>query len=107
MAIPHAKSGEVIDVRPLRAALATSRTTTLVKTKTLEIVRIVVPEGKEIASHDVKGEITLQCLEGRAGIVVDDMTRILEAGQLMFLAGHEHHAVRGIESSSLLLTILL
>ena len=32
MAIPHAKSGEVIDVRPLGSALAQARTTTLVKT---------------------------------------------------------------------------
>ena len=35
VAVPHAKSGEVIDIRPLGSALAQARTTTLVKTKTL------------------------------------------------------------------------
>ena len=46
MAIPHAKSGEVIDIRPLGSALAQARTTTLVKTKALEIIHLVIPSGK-------------------------------------------------------------
>ncbi len=62
MAIPHAQSGDVVDVRPLGPALATARTTTLVKSKTLEILRLVVPAGKEIPTHEVSGEVVLQCL---------------------------------------------
>jgi hypothetical protein len=89
MAIPHAQSGEVVDVHPLGPALATARTTTLVKSKTLEILRLVVPAGKEIPSHQVAGEVTLLCLEGTVGIPVDGDTRVLEAGQLLYLAGHE------------------
>src|SRR5512144_22045 len=46
MAIPHAKPGEVIDVRPLGSALAQAKTTTLVKTPTLEVIRLIIPEGK-------------------------------------------------------------
>jgi hypothetical protein len=54
------QSGDVVDVRPLGPSLAT----TLVKSKTLEILRLVVPAGKEIPCHDVPGEIVVQCLEG-------------------------------------------
>ena len=48
MAIPHAKSGEVIEIGPLGPALAQTKTTTLMKTKTLEIIRLVIPSGKDI-----------------------------------------------------------
>lgn len=107
MAIPHAHSGEVVDVRPLGPALATARTITLVKSKTLEVLRLVVPAGKEIPSHEVPGEVTLVCLEGVVGIPVGSDTRVLEAGQMIYLAGHELHAVRGIQDASVLVTILL
>lgn len=107
MAIPHAQSGEVVDVRPLGPALAAARTTTLVKSKALEVIRLVVPAGKEILSHEVPGEVTLLCLEGVVGIPVGSATRVLEAGQFLYLAGHESHAVRGIQDASILVTILL
>src|SRR5690606_25983286 len=107
MAIPHAQSGEVIDVRPLGPSLATARTTTLVKSATLEVLRLVVTAGKEIPVHEVAGEVLLQCLEGMVGIQVGGDTQVLEAGQLLYLAGHEPHAVRGIQDASLLVTILL
>ena len=39
MALLHAQPGEVVDVRPLREALATTQTKTLVKTDSLEMWR--------------------------------------------------------------------
>ena len=45
MAIPHAQPGEVIDVRPLGPALAGAMTTALVKTESLEVIRLVIPRG--------------------------------------------------------------
>ena len=107
MAIPHAKSGEVIDIRPLGSALAHARTTTLAKTKTLEIIRLVIPSGKEIPGHQAHGEITVQCLEGRVALIVSSGTQELRAGQLLYLSGEESHSLRGIEDASLLLTIVL
>jgi quercetin dioxygenase-like cupin family protein len=107
MAIPHAKSGEVIDIRPLGAALAQARTTTLVKTKTLEIIRLVIPSGKDIPGHHAHGEITVQCLEGRVAFTVGDIRRDLEAGHLLYLSSEQSHSLRGIEDASVLLTILL
>jgi quercetin dioxygenase-like cupin family protein len=107
MAIPHARAGEVIDIRPLGPALSQARTTTLVKTNVLEVLRLVVKAGSEIPPHKVNGEITVQCLEGSVGFLIDGGTRVLEAGQMMFLTGGEMHAVRGIQDASVLVTILL
>lgn len=107
MAIPHAKSGEVIEVRPLGPALATTPTTTLVVTPTLEVIRLVLREGQELCrQHAVPGEVLLQCLEGRLSVEVDGAPRTLEAGQLLYLAGGTSHAIHGVGAASALLTIL-
>jgi quercetin dioxygenase-like cupin family protein len=107
MAIPHAKSGEVIDIRPLGSALAQARTTTLVKTKTLEVIRLVIPSGKDIPVHQAHGEITVQCLEGRVVFTAGNTNQELQAGQLLYLSSETPHALHGIENTSILLTILL
>ena len=46
MSVTHAGPGEVVDVRPLGAALTVTGTKTLVKTDSFDIVRLVVPAGK-------------------------------------------------------------
>ncbi len=107
MAIPHAKPGEVFDVRPLGPVLPAARTTTLVKTNTLEVIRLILPAGKTIPAHQVQGEITVQCLEGRIAFTAGDTTLALEAGQMLYLSGNEPHALRGIDNASVLVTVLL
>ena len=107
MAIPHAKPGEVVDVRPLGSALASSQTTTLVRAEQVEVIRLVVPAGKEIAEHKAKGEIVVHCLEGRVAYTAFGKTHNLEAGKLLYLPTGEPHSVQGIEDASLLLTVLL
>jgi quercetin dioxygenase-like cupin family protein len=107
MGIMHAKPSEPISVSPLGSALSEARTTALVKTDSLEVLRMIVPQGKEIAGHRTRGEVTIQCLEGEVGIVVNGITEVLSAGQLLYLCKNELHAVRGIRDASLLVTILL
>ena len=107
MAIPHAKPGEVVDVRPLGPALASAQTKALVRTAQVEVIRLVVPAGKEIEEHKAKGEIVVQCLEGRIAFTAFGRTQNLEAGELLYLPPSEPHMVKGIENASLLLTILL
>jgi quercetin dioxygenase-like cupin family protein len=82
MAIPHAQPGQVINVRPLGSDLASQRTTTLVKSDTLEVVRLVLPNGKEIAEHRAPGPITVQCLEGKVAFTALGNTASLEPGSL-------------------------
>lgn len=106
MAIPHAQPGEIIPL-VLGTSLTGSKTTTLVKTASLELIRLVLPAGKAIPSHTAPGEITVQCLEGRIAFTAAGRTQELGAGQLLYLAAGEPHAVQGIEDSSVLVTILL
>lgn len=107
MAIPHAKPAEVIDVCPLGAELNNAQTVTLLKTDTLEVVRIVLLAGKEIKRHAVPGEITVQCLEGKVIFYAGDSECELTKGKLIYLEGSSDHGLRAINNSSLLLTILL
>jgi quercetin dioxygenase-like cupin family protein len=64
-------------------------------------------EGKEVAEHKAKGEIVVQCLEGRVAFTALGRTQTLEAGKLLYLPSGEPHSVKGIDNASLLLTILL
>lgn len=107
MAVPHARPGEVVDVRPLGPALAATPTTTLVRGDRVEVIRLVVPADKEIGEHRAKGEIVVQCLEGRVAFTALGTTQTLEAGKLLYLPAGEPHAVKGVENASLLLTVLL
>ena len=107
MAISHAKPGELVDVRPSGSTLASTQTSTLIRAEQVEVIRLVVPAGKEIAEHKAKGEIVVQCLEGKVAFTAFGKTQNLETGKLLYLPTGEPHSVKGIENASLLLTILL
>jgi quercetin dioxygenase-like cupin family protein len=107
MAIAHAAPNEIISVKPLGAELAATRTQTLIKTNALEVIRLVVPAGKEIPTHLTRGEVTIQCLEGRVAFTAGGKTQDLEAGHMLYLAAREPHALLGVEDASVLVTILL
>jgi quercetin dioxygenase-like cupin family protein len=107
MSVQHAQSSEVIDVRPFGETFDRARTTTLVKSNSIELIRLVAPAGKSIGEHQVNGEITLQCIEGKVEFNAGSVTREIIGGQLIYLAGNQVHSLRAVEDSSLLLTILL
>jgi quercetin dioxygenase-like cupin family protein len=65
MAMQHAQSGEVIDVRPLGSELPDTKTRALIKSESFELIRLVLPAGKKIPEHRAKGEIVVHCLEGQ------------------------------------------
>jgi len=107
VAIPHAQSGEVVDVRPYGETLAETKTTVLIKTNGLEVIRLVVPSGKEIPPHSTRGEVTVHCLEGRVAFTTKGVRHELAAGHLLYVSGGETHSVLGLEDASLLVTIVL
>lgn len=107
MAIRHLHSAETVSVRPLGERLAREVTTTLVKTERLEVLRLVMPQGKQIQRHEVPGEITLQCLEGRVKVDLGDRSIELAEGDFTYLDGHHPHDVEAILDSTVLVTILL
>ncbi|MDN5567180.1 MAG: cupin domain-containing protein [Paracoccus sp. (in: a-proteobacteria)] len=106
MALKHAKPGEVVDLRPLGSGLANARTSAIVRTPSFEVVRLVVPAGSEIPTHQVPGRIMLHCIEGRVRIGLAAGPAELGAGDWLYLEGGEPHSLQGIRDASLLLTIL-
>jgi quercetin dioxygenase-like cupin family protein len=101
-----AKAGEIVDVRPLGAGLASAKTRTLAKGERVEIIRQVVPARKEFHQDKTKSETIVHCLAGRVSLAALGKTQNLEAGQLLYLPQGQAYTVRGIEDASLLVTTL-
>ena len=106
MALPHAQSGQIIDVSPLGSGLRSAVSTALFKADDLEVMRLVLLSGKGIPPHKVAGEVTIQCIEGVVEVSSDEV-QTLEAGKMMYLRGDEVHSLRAIEDASMLVTIFL
>ena len=107
MAISHANSGDVLDIRPLGSNLVNSQTIALFKSKNLEVMRLVLPRGKGMPMHSVPGDITMQCMEGTLEVVADGHAKPLAAGQLMYVAGGVPHSLTALADASVLVTIAL
>jgi len=107
MAIHHANPAEVINIQPLGSKLGSTKTYTLFKTDAMEVIRLVLPAGKQIAEHKAPGEITVQCLEGCVKFTVDGRSQELTSGDMLYLEAAKPHAVEAVKDSSVLVTILL
>ena len=106
MSTEHAGAGKVIRAGPLGPALARTATETLVKTSALDVVRLIVPAGKEIPEHRAPAIITVHCLEGAVDFTTGGQTQRLGAGQFLYLTAGTPHSLRGVEDASVLVTIL-
>lgn len=107
MAIHHASSGELIDIRPLKDSLKTTISNALFKSSHLEVSRVILLAGKDVPPHQLAGEMTIQCLEGSVELMVAGTTRAMRAGDLVCVAARETYALRAVEDSALLVTMLL
>lgn len=106
MSLPHAASGDVIDLRPLGAQLPAAISTAIVRTAHLELIRSVLHRGRSVPEHQVDGELTIQCLEGRLSVQAHGRVMTLVSGQLLFLAGGVPYTLQADEDSSALLTLI-
>lgn len=107
MALHHASSGELIDIRPLKNNLKHATTKALYKSDRLEVFHMVLLAGKAMPAHQVTGEITVQCIEGSIEFTAAGTSQLMRAGDLICLAGGTVHALNAVEDSSVLVTILL
>ena len=107
MALPHAESGEVIDIRPYGDAIREAQSIALFKFPQLEVIRLVFPAGHHMPEHKVSGAITLQCLEGEVEVQANDRVTALPAGHLMHLKPQVGHALHALKASSVLVTIVV
>jgi len=108
MALPHATSGQVVRIgRAAGEDLAQFSSIALAKTEQMELIRMTVPAGRAVPQHAVRGQLTLQCLEGEVAFDAHGRTALLRGGEMLYLEGGAPHALRANADSLLLLTILL
>lgn len=106
MSLPHAVSGDVIRVTPLQDELKQAVSTAIVRTPHVELIRSVLHKGRTVPEHQVSGELTIQCIEGKLDVHAHGRTIPLGPGELLFLAGGTRHSVQAAEDSSALLTLV-
>lgn len=86
MALHHAASTEIVDVRSLGEKLQQESPTTLVKTLHLQVFRHVQFKGEQFAEHKVSGGMAVRCLEDVVEFNSHEQTQLLRAGEFAYLA---------------------
>ena len=107
MALSHAASGELIPLKRGDDDIAHFTSVALAKTEHMELIRLVLPKGREMPLHSVEGELTLLCLQGEMVCDAHERTVVLRPGEMLYLLGGVPHAVRSNDDAVALLTILL
>jgi len=107
MSIQHFAPGEVIDISPYGAALASATSATLIRESHIEVFRFVLKADQTTPVHTAAGAMTIQCIEGEVELTLGDDARRLTAHHLLYLAAGEPHAVKALTDSNLLITLLL
>lgn len=107
MALQHLASGATTSLLPLGAALGSARTSALLKGRQLEVVRVVLPQGKTMREHKAPGEITVHCLEGRLLFSAPDVQREMQAGDFLYLDAGVSHSLEAVTDASALLTMVV
>lgn len=106
MAQRKIEPGEVINLYSLTNDMPDDATLALMKTSDMEVIRMVLPKGKEITEHSVDGQMSVQCLEGRTEFDVDGDTHLLSSGDWLYLSRNQPHSLRVVRDTILLVTIL-
>jgi quercetin dioxygenase-like cupin family protein len=106
MASSKAHPGEVVEVALSAKRLASAKTETLVRTRHLHVIRLVVEAGKQLDTHKAPGELVLVCVQGKVTLFVEGSPRELAAGQMVYLPANVPHALRGEENAVVLLSIV-
>lgn len=105
MSAGHVGAGEVINLQNLEGR-PDDATLALVKTENMEVIRMVLPRGKDIMEHSVDGEISVQCIKGTVLFQMDNNAHELAKGDWLYLKGKQKHALYAKSDSVLLITIL-
>jgi quercetin dioxygenase-like cupin family protein len=104
MTMPNNQSLTIIDISPLGERILDHKTTALLKSSELELLRLVLPSGKAIPEHKSPGAITVQCLEGRIVFNVKGKSCELTAGQMLYLDAGIPHSLQALTHASVLVT---
>ena len=106
MALLHAQPLDIIDLHktedPPRATVSRS----LLRSPHLQLLRIVLAAGDSLPEHHVSGDVTVQCLYGKADVVTPSRNSRLVAGSLVMLPAGAPHVVRAHERTVLPVTLV-
>lgn len=103
----HTARPQAIHVAPFGTKLAAARSGVLFKSDDMEVIRVVLRQGQTLPPHRVPGSISLHCLEGRLEVLLGHNLHELGPDQLIHLPPTLSHAVRALEDSFALVTIVL
>ena len=106
MALKHLAPGELAHAGPLGNALPTTRTFTLVRTDDLQIFRLVLRAGADLAEHAVPGAMVFQCVEGEVIFRPPGCELHMHAGDLTHIGAGAPHSVHAVTDMSALVTVL-
>jgi quercetin dioxygenase-like cupin family protein len=107
MSLPHANSGDLINIAPLGDKFEGAVSHAFLKTAHIELMRLVLPAGKSMPEHWVEGEVTLQCLEGAFELEAHGRRQTVQVGQMVYLGPRVPHALHAQGNTSVLMTVLL
>jgi quercetin dioxygenase-like cupin family protein len=106
MALRHAASGEVVDVTPFGGSIRDHQSTAIVRDDRIEVMRLVLIEGRGIPEHSVDGPVTFHCLEGSVELEAGGVPRTLKPGRLVYLEPGVRYTLRPLEDASILMTVV-
>ncbi|HYF60662.1 MAG TPA: cupin domain-containing protein [Burkholderiaceae bacterium] len=107
MSVEHARSGDLVDLHPPKADTPLAGSVALVRDDWIEVMRWVLPAGRQVPEHLAYGPVTVQCVEGEAILRLADGDRMLRPGSLAYLAAAERHSFEALTDTVLLVTMAL
>lgn len=79
---------------------------TLLKRDDLNIAILALDKGEKLSSHSASGDALVQCLDGRARIIIDGEDFLLGEGEAIVLPKDIAHSVEALENYKMLLTLV-
>lgn len=109
-----AGASQVLDLADMAAALraephaATTghRQIAVARRGPLSVLLFVFDRDGHIPEHRTPGDVLIQVVSGELEVTLSDDVITLVSGQLLTLAPHQPHAVRALEPTDMLLTII-
>jgi quercetin dioxygenase-like cupin family protein len=106
MSMPETAPAQLMDIRPLGAALRTTATAPLMNADRFRVMRLVILTGKDVPPHKASGDLLVQCLEGRVVFTAQSRDQELRAGDMLHLPSGEEHSLKALEDASVLVTVI-
>ena len=98
------QSAKLVDLIAYQAGSVVSRT--LVKKKTGSVTLFAFGEGEGLSEHSAPCDALVCVLEGKTEITISGKARQLSAGDTIVMPANEPHAVKAVERSKMLLTMI-